>query len=103
MRVFQEAELEAPSPSARPMPRVQPRLSAEAAALHKVELAEMKRILQAQNVRLPAERFDDTNAELLRFATSAGLLQVSHAALHMACSFHLTGTCIWTSYGGRMH
>jgi len=37
----------------------------------------MKRILDSQGVKLPPERFDATNAELLRFAASAGLLQVT--------------------------
>ena len=78
MRVFKEAELDAlsPSSSSRPLPRAQPRLAVEAAQLYHVELAEMQRILAAQGVKLPAERFDETNAELLRFAASAGLLQV---------------------------
>lgn len=80
VRNFQEAELEAPSPSSRPLSRTQPRLAAEAAALYKVELAEMKRILDSQGAKLPADRFDDTHAELLRFSTSAGLLQVPFPA-----------------------
>ena len=77
VRVFEEAELSA-KPSGRLYERIQPlpRLAAESAALYKVELAEMKRILDAQGTKLPSERFDDTNAELLRFAASAGLLQV---------------------------
>lgn len=57
-------------------PRPPPRLAAESAALFKVELTEMKRILDSQGVKLPAERFDDTNAELMRFAASAGLMEV---------------------------
>lgn len=77
MRVFEEAELSAKSPG-RLYERAQPppRLASEGAALYKIELAEMKRILDDQGIKLPAERFDDTNAELLRFAAAAGLLQV---------------------------
>ena len=78
--MLKEAELDALSPSSRPPPRAQPRLAAEAAQLYQVELAEMQRILGAQDVKLPAERFDETNAELLRFAASAGLLQVQPPA-----------------------
>lgn len=76
VRIFQEAELEAPPPVARPVARAMPRLASESAAQFKIELAEMKRILDSQGAKLPPERFDETNAELLRFAMSAGLLQV---------------------------
>lgn len=78
MRVFEEANLgeKSPDEDLYERQRPPPRLAAESAAMFKVELAEMKRILDSQGAKLPAERFDDTNAELLRFAASAGLLQV---------------------------
>lgn len=77
MRVFEEANLgENSSEELFERPRPPPRLASESAASFKVELAEMKRILDEQGVKLPADRFDDSNAELLRFAASAGLLQV---------------------------
>lgn len=76
VRVFEEANLGERSSSEEMYDRPPPRLAAESASLYKVELAEMKRILDSQSVKLPAERFDDTNAELLRFAAAAGLLQV---------------------------
>ena len=78
MRVFEEANLgEKTSEEMHDRPRPAPRLAAESAASFKVELAEMQRILDEQGVKLPADRFDDSHAELLRFAASAGLLQVS--------------------------
>ena len=77
VRVFEEANLgESSSEQLSERPRPPPRLAAESAASFKVELAEMKRILDEQGTKLPADRFDDSNAELLRFAASAGLLQV---------------------------
>ena len=77
MRVFEEANLgESSSEQLSKRPRPPPRLAAESAASFKVELAEMKRILDEQGTKLPADRFDESNAELLRFAASAGLLQV---------------------------
>ena len=77
VRVFEEANLgENSSEGLYGKARPSPKLAVESAAMHKVELAEMKRILDSQGVKLPVERFDDTNAELLRFAASAGLLQV---------------------------
>lgn len=42
-----------------------------------VELAELKRVLAVQMAKLPESRFDDTDAELMRFAIAAGILQVS--------------------------
>lgn len=77
VRVFEEANLEEKSAEQLyERPRQPPRLAAESANSFKVELTEMKRILDEQGTKLPADRFDDSNAELLRFAASAGLLQV---------------------------
>lgn len=44
--------------------------------LAKQELAEMTRVLEAHDVRLPPDRFDASQAELLRYAASYGLLEV---------------------------
>jgi hypothetical protein len=46
------------------------------ARAYPVELAEMKRILEAAGARLPANRFDALDAELMRYAAAAGLGKV---------------------------
>ena len=53
-----------------------------------VELAELKRVLTTQMAKLPESRFDDSDAELMRFAIAAGILQVG--CRH--CSWMLTET-----------
>lgn len=54
-----------------------PQTGADWASLYAIELEEMKRVLAAQDVHLPASRFDGNNdAELMRFAIAGGLLQV---------------------------
>ena len=49
--------------------------AAAAASTHAAEMAEMKALLAAHGVDLPLERFDDTDAELFRFAATMGLLR----------------------------
>ncbi len=49
--------------------------AAAAAYKYAAEMAEMKALLAAHGVALPRERFDDTNAELFRFAATMGLLK----------------------------
>ncbi len=51
-------------------------LAAAQAPGHAVALGEMKRMLAARGARLPPARFDATDAELLRYADDAGLLNV---------------------------
>ena len=51
-------------------------LAAHRAALHPAELQELQRVLDAQRTRLPKELFDSSNAELLRYAATHGLLEV---------------------------
>ena len=51
-------------------------LAAHRAALHPAELQELQRVLDAQGTRLPRELFDSSNAELLRYAATHGLLEV---------------------------
>lgn len=74
-RLFEEAEQNGSTTPGR-FKSALPRLAAEIAKSYKVELNEMRRILQEHHPKLPPERFDETNAELLRFAASAGLLEV---------------------------
>jgi len=50
-------------------------LAAHRAALHADKLGEMVRVLDAQGVKLPPDRFDSSQAELLRYAASCGLLE----------------------------
>ncbi|KAK9809766.1 hypothetical protein WJX73_004329 [Symbiochloris irregularis] len=53
-----------------------PQTGAAWATLYRVEIEEMKRVLAAQDVTLPAARFDpDNDAELMRFAIAGGILQ----------------------------
>ena len=47
------------------------------ALVRSVELAELKRVLTTQMAKLPESRFDDSDAELMRFAIAAGILQVA--------------------------
>ena len=54
-------------------------LAAAQAPGHAVALGEMKRMLAARGARLPPGRFDATDAELLRYADDAGLLNVRRA------------------------
>lgn len=76
-RLFEEAEQTGNSTPGR-FKNASLRLAKEIASTYKVELAEMRRILQEEHhTKLSSERFDETNAELLRFAASAGLLEVS--------------------------
>lgn len=57
------------------------------ARAYPVELAEMKMILKAAGVRLPPNRFDDKDAELMRYAAAAGLGKVR---------VHFVETAKWT-------
>ena len=53
-----------------------PQTGAAWAALYRVEIEEMKRVLAAQDITLPTARFDPENdAELMRFAIAGGILQ----------------------------
>ena len=74
----------AEDPAAGLEPGRRPQTGAEWAALYEVELAEMKRVLAAQDVSLPASRFQDNDAELMRFAISGGILQVAVQACRAA-------------------
>jgi hypothetical protein len=49
--------------------------AATAAAAFRPEMAEMRALLAAHDVALPASRFDNTDAELFRFAATMGLLK----------------------------
>ena len=51
-------------------------LAAHRAALHPAELQELQRVLDAQGTRLPKELFDSSQAELLRYAATHGMLEV---------------------------
>lgn len=48
-------------------------------------IGEMKRMLTARGVRLPAPRFDATDAELLRYADDGGLLNVKPRSPCVSC------------------
>ena len=52
-------------------------LAAHRAALHPAELQELQRVLDAEGTRLPKELFDSSQAELLRYAATHGMLEVS--------------------------
>lgn len=54
-------------------------LSAHRAALHPAELEELKRVLEAQGTKLPKELFDSSHAELLRYAATHGMLEVTRS------------------------
>ncbi len=56
-------------------------LAGHRAALHAAELAEMARVLDAHGARLPPDRFDASQAELLRYGASCGLLEVRRPSL----------------------
>ena len=55
------------------------RTAAQTATLYPQELAEMKHLLKADLARLPVDRFNGTDSELMRFAHAAGLRKVSCA------------------------
>lgn len=75
-RLFEEAEQKGTTTPGK-FRRALPRLATEIASSYEIELTEMRRILEEEHhCRLPSDRFDATNAELLRFAASAGLLEV---------------------------
>lgn len=57
-------------------PEYSVQLAAHRAALHSAELAELQRVLDAQGTRLPIELFDASQAELLRYAATHGMLEV---------------------------
>ncbi len=52
-------------------------LAAHRAALHPAELEELQRVLDAQGTKLPRDFFDSSHAELLRYAATHGMLEVS--------------------------
>ena len=52
-------------------------LAAHRAALQTAELEELQRVLAAQGTKLPKELFDSSHAELLRYAATHGMLEVS--------------------------
>ena len=56
-------------------------LATHRAALHIAELAELQRVLDAQGTRLPKEQFDASQAELLRYAATHGMLEVGALCL----------------------
>ena len=58
----------------------QPQTAADWAEVYGAEMAEMRRMLAENAVALPVERFDGTDAELLRFAKACGLLTVRRYA-----------------------
>ena len=57
----------------RPHPDRPPESAAEWAIVYGPEMKEMRRILLECKVDLPTERFDESNAELFRFAAACGL------------------------------
>lgn len=69
--------------------------AAAAAATYRPEMVEMRALLAAHGVELPSSRFDNTDAELFRFAATMGLLKARspeercmplHAAIpHCSC------------------
>lgn len=61
-------------------PAKPPETAAEWAAVYSAEMKEMRRMLVECGIDLSAPRWDDTNAELMRFATSCGLRQAETAA-----------------------
>ena len=52
-------------------------LAAHRAALHHAELEELQRVVDAQGTKLPRDLFDSSHAELLRYAATHGMLEVS--------------------------
>ena len=52
-------------------------LAAHRAALHPAELEELQRVLDAQGTKLPRDLYDSSHAELLRYAATHGMLEVS--------------------------
>ncbi|KAK9906365.1 hypothetical protein WJX75_000628 [Coccomyxa subellipsoidea] len=72
-----DVEEELPGVPLQGAPGFASHLAAHRAALHADELAEMARVLDAKGVRLPPDRFDASQAELLRYAACCGLLEAS--------------------------
>lgn len=66
------------------------RTAAQTATLFPQELAEMKHLLKADLARLPVDRFNGTDSELMRFAHAAGLRKVSCS---MLCSMWPAQDC----------
>ena len=67
------------------------RTAAQTATLYPQELAEMKHLLKADLAKLPVDRFNGTNSELMRFAHAAGLRK---ASCNMLCF-------VWPAYDHR--
>ncbi|EFN59997.1 hypothetical protein CHLNCDRAFT_133154 [Chlorella variabilis] len=67
-------EARQPHPAAEWAAAGHPQTGAEWGAVYGVEVQEMGRMLQENEVELPGDRFDATNAELLRFAKACNLL-----------------------------
>ena len=63
-------------------------------AVRSVELAELKRVLATQMAKLPEARFDDSDAELMRFAIAAGILQVHQRSTDLRLSPEMPAGCI---------
>lgn len=82
-----DVEEELPGVPLQGAPGFASHLAAHRAALHADELAEMARVLDAEGARLPHDRFDASQAELLRYAACCGLLEVrallAQIAAHM--------------------
>ncbi|KAK9818202.1 hypothetical protein WJX72_008762 [[Myrmecia] bisecta] len=56
-----------------------PTTMADWAGVYALEMGEMRRSLAAEKVRLPGNRFDNTNAEMMRFAQACGLMEAKTA------------------------
>jgi len=63
-----------------PDPDKPPETAAEWAAVFSVEMSEMKRMLTECGIELAPPRWDDTNAELMRFAEACGLKEAETPA-----------------------
>jgi hypothetical protein len=64
----------------RPAPQKPPECAAEWAVVYRPEMLEMRRMLRECGVELPSPRFDDTDAELMRFAVACGLRRAEEDA-----------------------
>lgn len=85
----------------RPHPSNPPQTAAEWTLVYGPEIKEMKRMLSECGVELPQERFDDTNAELFRFACACGLKRAetpeSRAAAVESAVRRIILACEWMS------
>jgi hypothetical protein len=75
-------------------------LASHRAALHTEELAELARVLDAHDVKLPTDRFDASQAELLRYGATFGLLEVGPLSMRLTSVQHENPRVGWAEHAG---